>query len=579
MKSKKIKSSLLHYLPIFCIILLAAILRFIYLDRVPTTITGDELTYVLQAKAIALTGKGMIGNWSPLSVFFFQYPPGQIQAELPYFLLLPVALLMKLSLLNIRLPYALLSIGTVVIVYLIAKKLFGKQVAIIAGVLAAINPWLLVDGRTAYEMVPATFFYVCALYILLIAKRWKIVFVLPFLFLAFYSYIATKLLFLPFVFISAWYAYVSNKKQFLKQYVIVGAASVFLVLFFLLTIKLHPGGSRISEILTPNAPEITRQVDAIRKSSVHNPLTNLFENKLTIFGKIIIIKFFNTISFDYLFLFGDNFWGIWSHGLFYYIDAIFLFVGSAYVCIQNKKKFLLIFSLAVISILPQIFHSANIDNFTAHITLLFPFSILFIAPGIWQSTQMLKTKLFFNISSMVIFFLYFISLLNFVNIYFFQYPIQGQTDFSTRILSKYLSLARENKQNIAVYSTGSPDLFHKYLFYSDRYDKQTVSTISDQEKSGKYTLDNIKYLSCDPNMQISQTPDVIVYDKICAAYLHDVKHIKIVQLSDSGEVYAIYHDNVCTDVQLKPYIANLTLADFAIEKMSRRTFCQTFIIQ
>ena len=95
------------------IFLLATILRFLWLDRVPTAITGDELTYILNIKSVALTGTGLRDNWSLLSALFFKYPIGLPQAELPYFILLPAVSFLNLSLLNVRLIYAAISVATV----------------------------------------------------------------------------------------------------------------------------------------------------------------------------------------------------------------------------------------------------------------------------------------------------------------------------------------------------------------------------------------------------------------------------------------------------------------------------------
>ena len=55
--------------PLFLIIVLALFLRLLWLDRIPTGISNDELDYVLTAKAIFFTGTDIAGSgWSPLSL-------------------------------------------------------------------------------------------------------------------------------------------------------------------------------------------------------------------------------------------------------------------------------------------------------------------------------------------------------------------------------------------------------------------------------------------------------------------------------------------------------------------------------
>jgi len=86
---------------------LAAILRFLWLDKIPVGIGGDELTYVFNAKAIFLTGSDISGTWNPLSAFIFHYPAYTTpQAELPYFLLTPIVGFLQFSLFNARVTFA-----------------------------------------------------------------------------------------------------------------------------------------------------------------------------------------------------------------------------------------------------------------------------------------------------------------------------------------------------------------------------------------------------------------------------------------------------------------------------------------
>ena len=46
---------------------------------------------------------------------------------------------------------------------------------------------------------------------------------------------------------------------------------------------------------------------------------------------------------------------------------------------------------------------------------------------------------------------------------------------------------------------------------------------------------------------------------------------------DGGGVFNIYNDKVCSGYTLKRYPYNLQFSDFAVEKLSKEKFCQTFI--
>lgn len=154
----------------------------------------------------------MTGDWSPISLtpVTDEFP----QAELPYLIVAPFIGALPLSLEFSKIPYVITGVCFVLLLFLIAKKLFGKNEALIVGLAAAINPWSLFFSRTAYEAPLAIFFYLFSFYLLLIAKgRYILAIFIP-MFIGFYSYMGTKLLFLPFIMISIFYSwYYINKKK------------------------------------------------------------------------------------------------------------------------------------------------------------------------------------------------------------------------------------------------------------------------------------------------------------------------------------------------------------------------------
>jgi len=572
--------TLRNYLPLILIILLALFLRFLWLNEVPNAIGGDELTYILTAKSIFLTGTDIKGTWNPLSVFLFQYPSYILpQAELPYLLFTPIVGLFQFSLFNARLTTAIFSILTVILVYFVAKELFGKRIAVISGLIAAINPWLVYIGRTSYESTFAMCFYLLGFLVLLKAKNWKIIWSVPFLFLAFYSYIATKLIFIPFVLIAILYPYFFiNKRKFGKQYLIVFLLSLIIVFVFAYIIKQSPS-SRLSELFTPGSPVIAKQVDLARKMSIENPLTNVLENRGTMYLRIIVSKIFATLSPQYLFVEGDSFFSLLRHGLFYVLDALFLLLGLVSVYKRSLKVFFLLVSIVFISIIPHIFHNADLENFTPHITLAFPFLIIFIAAGIDEFIGYFKNKLLFYFVSLCIFILYLLLLINFLNIYFYQNTLRGNFDFHVRLLSKYMSLSNENGQKIDLYSARSHDVFIKYLFYANQFNKNNLGLVKNAFVNDKYNFIDINFLGCNNQIDPTKTNKTIVYEAECGANTRDFEHLIIPRLSDGGESFRIFNDKICQGFSLKPYPNSLKISDFAIEKMSKKQFCETFISQ
>jgi len=567
---------------ILSIFLLAFTLRFLWLNVVPNAIGGDELTYVITSKAIYLTGSDISGTWNPLSAFLFNYPPAEKQAELMYFLLLPFVGPFPFSILNVHLVGAILSFLTVVLIFLITKKLFGEKVAFIAAFLASVNPWFIFIGRTAYEMNPAVFFYLLFFYLILVLKNWKILLVIPVLLLAFYSYIATKLLFLPFVALTLIFAfYYLGLKKFKKQYLLVLGFSIVTVIAFVFLLKLNSPSSRMSEILTPFSPIVAESVMSSRKTSINSPILSLVENKLTVFSKIVVSKTTNIFSFDYLFAHGDNFFSLYNHGLFYSLDLILLILGLFTLWSKKKRLFAYLIGFILISITPQIFF-ADFKNFTPHIALLFPFLIIIAALGAGEIISLLKKSRFFYLGVLLFLGIYLFSVVNFLNIYFFQFPLKGHMDFSLRVMSKYLVLAepiaKKDGMEIVVLSPRNSDLYKKFLFYGNIYNKENAALVSKNLKDKNPNYNGIEFIACNSEIDLNDKK-LYVYNAECKPLDKRGEKLIISRPSDGGEQFSIYNDSICSKFDLDKFPLNANLSDFKIEQMNLDKFCKTFIFK
>ncbi len=563
------------------IVIIALVLRALYLSQVPTATTYDQLYYILNAQSFLSTGKDISGSVGLIDLFFFKYPVGALaQAELPFILQVLSLIFFPLSLSSAAYPNVVLSCGVVILMYLIGRKLFDERTALIIAFTTAINPWMIFAGRTFYEMTPATFFYLAGFYVLLIAKKWKILFSLPLFFLAFYSYIGTKIVLIPFLFVSIFYCYfVINKRKYLLQYCVLLGVSMLFVLLYALQLMTHPDHSRLGDIFLPTHPSLPDQVNEVRKLSLQSPFTSLFENKYTLYLRMITSQFLNIFNPLYLFVQGDTFFSQYRHGLFYLLDAVFLLVGSVALFIRKKVLFILVTSFILLATIPHVIHySENPANFAPHITLLFPFVIFVIGVGI--STLMMslrRNRRPILILSVLI--LYIINLLNFMNIYLYQFPLQtGLFDSTPRVLTKYLSLHEEKDREVIIYSTSQKELFMKYLFYGNNYTRENAAEMNMNFNKENFTYKTTRITSCPHENKIGSTSATIVVDAHCQVDLPDQK-MKIVQLRDNGHSYYILQDQVCQEKSTEAYISHLSLHALDIEKLTDDEFCKTFILQ
>lgn len=559
-------------------ILFAFIARFLWIDKVPNGISGDELTYIINAKAIFLSSRDISGLWNPFSIFIFQYPPYTYpQAELSYFLLSPFVGVFGFSLFWVRIPFVLLSVGSVFLIYLITKVLFNEKAGIASALIAAINPWSIFIGRTSYESTPAIFFYLLAFYMFLILKGRKIFLTIPILFLAFYSYLGTKVIFFPFVLVLVLFSFFVNKKRYGKEYLIVLGSSLFLVLLFAFVVFTTKGVSRAEGIINFNSPEIGAEVDTIRKISLPNLLTPLFENKYTVFSRVLLTKFFKSFSFDYLFMYGDNFFSIPRHGLFYVLDSLFLVLGFSYSYLLKRKAFFLLLTLMIIGVLPQVVYSNRLDNFSIHLSLMFAVLPIFIGVGISETLVLIKNKVYYYLVLFLTGFLYLFLVLNFLNIYFYQFPLKGEFDFHVRLLSKYLNIAKNSGETIYIFSPATPNVFLKHVFYTNDLNKKDLELVKKDLEEEKYEIKNLKFVGCDNTIDISNLKGIVVYDFNCGPLGKNQSHLAIPRLSDGGQSYQIFNDKICSKFNLKRYPYGIKISDFSIESMSVKNFCETFI--
>ncbi len=571
------KKALFNLLPFVFIFLIAFLFRYLWLDRVPTAIGGDEIVYTLNAKASFITGHDIFGTWSPINGLLFQYPRGETQAEMPYILNSFILGPLPFSLFSARLPNLIMGLLLILFIYLVVKELLGKGPALFSLLIASINPWLIYIGRTAYEATPAMLFYFISLFILLKAKGWKILIAFPFLVAAFYSYIGTKLIFLPFTFIVIVYVFFFiNKKHFLKQYLVLFGLCILFVVFFVISLKLNPQTARLDELLTPFDPAIAQEVDGIRKTSIQNPLIEILVNKYTVFVNILAIKTLKSFSFDYLFVYGDEFFSLWRHGMFYYIDSVFVVLGALFVFAKKRSVFFLFLLLLLVGIIPQVFHTSDTGNFSVHMTMSFPFLVILAGLGIWETINYFKNKNYKIGISLAILLIYLISCLNFANIYFFWHSLQGYFDFPLRVSSSYAKRASSG-QKVTVYSNSSFDLFKKYLFYTDSYNKDSADVISKNLNSEKYSFDNVTFASCNNSLDLENKETVLVVDAKCGDISVSEPHLTISRLNDGGESFRIFNDKICKGLGLGRYPSNLKISDFTIENLSTNKFCQTFI--
>jgi hypothetical protein len=263
-----------------------------------------------------------------------------------------------------------------------------------------------------------------------------------------------------------------------------------------------------------------------------------------------------------------------GHGLFYYLDIIFLIVGLSILFIKNRKLFYLFLGIIFLGAIPQILHDPNgTGNFTPHIALIIPFFIILIGVGIDEVYKKIKNKQYSLFFILVVIGAYLLLFMNFSYFYFYKFPLQAGTfPIKYRLLSKYILLIKDKKTPVIVYSTNSKLAFREFIFYTNAYEKNNVNKINNSFKPLR--LDNVTFLSCSENYPKGT---LLISDYNCGKQPSEGA-ISIANLIDSGPSFNIYNDKVCSKYKLAGYISNLKLSDFNIENLSEKKFCETFVV-
>jgi 4-amino-4-deoxy-L-arabinose transferase-like glycosyltransferase len=294
------------------ILLIAAILRIIFLGNLPNGFFCDEASNGYDSYSILNTLRDQHGNFLPL----FARALDDYRPSMYIYLTVPFIKIFGLSEFSTRLPAAVIGTLTVLALYYLAKEIFTPRVALISASLLAISPWHIQFSRIAFEaiLIPLLF----TLGILFFVKSFKqpnylILSALIFA-LSLHTYQAARV-FVPLFLLGIVVVYRKHLWTIRKQTLI--ASILFLVIFIpLFSFWISPEG----------------MARAKGTGVETNPL-------------VIIQYYLSYFNPKFLFLQGDY---IERHspagiGELYYFELITVLVGLFYVFKENRsEKFILI---------------------------------------------------------------------------------------------------------------------------------------------------------------------------------------------------------------------------------------------
>ncbi|MEK7470644.1 MAG: glycosyltransferase family 39 protein, partial [Patescibacteria group bacterium] len=329
---------------LLALLILGFTIRVYRINQMP--MYGDELTIVYDTYSILKTGKDATGESFPLTFRMGAgRPGGYIYTSLPF------VYLFGPSEWGVRGLSIFSSLGIIVLIFFLGKKLFNEKVGLIASFLTSISLWDIYLARGGFEAHFALFLALLGITSFIYGKYvfWAISWGLAVL-----TYPTFKLT-LPLMFlILVWFegpnALVKNK--------------FFIVSIVILTLF---GGIVVRETLTGRSEErflkinilsdsnlkqqIIQKVNEERTlSTVPNFVKLFFYNKPLKYSRILLENYIDSVSLRFLFLRGDgnprHNPGEW--GMLYLIELPLLLFGIFSLWKEKKKEFtLLIFWILI----------------------------------------------------------------------------------------------------------------------------------------------------------------------------------------------------------------------------------------
>ena len=324
------------------ILFLAAFLRFYQLNQNPPSLNWDEVSHGYNAYSILKTGKDEWGFTFP--TIFRAYG----DYKLPVYIYLATLSVGFFGLNDwaVRFPSALCGVLSVLLTYLLVKKLFKNNlVVLLSALFLAISPWHIFLSRPAFEANLASFLVISGIYFFLLGleKKWLLPVSILFLGLSVHTYNSARI-FVPLILISLFFLYYSSVMEWVrkrKKEVILTV--LVLILFFvpLVVSFISPQGwARFKWVTILDQGAINRINMSRGSSNLPQPLPRLIHNKLTYFAIAFTKNYFSNLSPKYLFLRGgSNYqYNIPGRGVIYPIQAPFILLGLYWLLKNWQKK-------------------------------------------------------------------------------------------------------------------------------------------------------------------------------------------------------------------------------------------------
>ena len=379
------------------VIVLAALLRLLYLTYAPPSLNWDEVSHGYNAYSILKTGRDEWGSL-PLSNFraYGDYP-----LALNLYLTIPFIAIFGLSEFSIRLPHALLGTLLVASAYYLALGITkSKKISLITALLVAVEPWSLFLSRFVVQSNLSVFFLTSALAAFF--NRQKNKYLLPisvlFLGLSLFSYHTTRIV-APILLVLGFIIYKPSIIEALKKDLKVKLLTIVCLLIFFLPLPYllskPEARARSKVVFVLNDAAVNKIIELRQHSRLPGVLSRLVYNRPTYFVGQFVGNYLDYFSPQFLFIQGGTQYqfSVPNRGLLYLINLPFFYLGLYLVfkkAFKRDPNFLFLIVWLAVSPIPAAI--TNEVNAVVRATTMLPVPMIVTALGLTGFLAWLKQR-------------------------------------------------------------------------------------------------------------------------------------------------------------------------------------------
>lgn len=532
---EKINYIIKSYGILILIIIIASIFRLNKLGNIPIWMTDDELRETLSSYSVWFTHRDLLGNLLPFSFNIHGYA----YAPVPIYIGSIFIGLLGLDSFSARLPYAIFGILTVLLMYAVGMEIIkNKFISLTSSLLMGISVWHIQVSRLAHEGGISLFMYLLGTLVFLKVTRGnlrKLFISLLILFLAFYCYSATKVIFIPLICILLLY----KRKEFQTLQIVMTTVAILFILlsFVFLSATQNANQYANGQMFFLDTKKTNEAVELQRRASIAPEiLKRIYNNKINYWKDIFINQYSYAFSPQYLFT-SQEASGIYSirfRGQMYLIEAPLLLLGLLYLFEKRRKEFFLLFSLLLISPLPSGVGVAS-PTYTMRSIFMLPWLMIITATGIFAIKEYIYRISHVRIIYAGIFLVYLYLVSAYVYQYYFEWVKYGSKYFSDDI-KQVLDYTNTHKNNNIVISTNATHFFLHYSFYN----KLSAYAIQNNFSKEKIVFNNVTLnydcLNFSDNNLSLKAQTIYIQPVSCKTNKIPVQYIKV----DGTEMWNIY---------------------------------------